>query len=369
MYTDAVASVDRSSRGLGTALAAIGSTEYDRRGPRDQPIFHKLKDLSAAIQAEIPAHYLTKISRGVGGLPTGLWAAILDPQVTDTPTEGVYVVYLFDAVRTTAHLSLNQGVTAIRKLVQGERGGARRKLHQEAAGIRALLAGGDLTGLVADLDLGTTQLLGDYAAGNVLAVTYDLFNLPPDDQLRSDLQRFLDLYAQAVSAIDIGLTTGNALASVPARKIDISRPVLDIRFEPKDASEYRASVGAQEQVKSRSHEKLVRTLGEWAQSRGYQPNTFVHPRDLILHGAEYNLLVEVKVFPAGRPRKSIRSAIGQLFEYNMFYPDPPAKLVAALSQYPGDAYCSLLSSLDIATVWPQGLTWQGTSLARDYGLA
>jgi hypothetical protein len=44
-----------------------------------------------------------------------------------------------------------------------------------------------------------------------------------------------------------------------------------------------ALIGAQEQVRSRSHRSLVRRLGQWARGRAVEPNTNVHPRDRLPH--------------------------------------------------------------------------------------
>lgn len=82
------------------------------------------------------------------------------------------------------------------------------------------------------------------------------------------------------------------------------------------------------------------------------------------------MLVEVKVFPAGRPREGVRFAIGQLFEYQRFYhhEDPDTRRLVALSEYPGDAYCELLESLGIGVVWPHYGGWDGSDGARQLGL-
>jgi hypothetical protein len=127
-------------------------------------------------------------------------------------------------------------------------------------------------------------------------------------------------------------------------------------------------MSAQEQVRSRSHEALVRRLGEWARSRGFDPNTNVHPRDIILHHDDVDFLTEVKVFPAGRPHRAIRECIGQLFEYRKFLGPEPASLVAALSAHPGDAFVDLLTSLHIAVVWPAAAGWAGSANAVKIGL-
>lgn len=317
----------------------------------------------------LPTHYLVPFSRGVGNLPTGLWVAVLDPEVTTSPTRGVYVVYLFDENLRTVTLSLNQGVTNVRTEAHRARARARDLLRREAAGIRQLLGAELVDGLAVDIDLGSSSLLREYEAGNVAGRTYDLSAIPDDRELNADLIRFVDLYVASIQVVEAGLTTRNELVSVSPRQPDVIRTGVDVRFQPKNATEYLAHIRSQDQVRSRTHEDLVRRLGEWSRSRGFKPNTNVHPRDLVLHHpTDGDLLVEVKAFASGHPRESIRSAIGQLFEYDLFYPGDKTRLVAALSESPGDAYCALLTKLGIATVWPDKRIWVGTSLARDAGL-
>jgi len=80
------------------------------------------------------------------------------------------------------------------------------------------------------------------------------------------------------------------------------------------------------------------------------------------------VLVEVKIFAAGRPRDAIRSAIGQLFEYREFFGSVDTRLLMCLPADPGGAYCGLLTSLGISTIWPHGSSWRGTAGARELDL-
>jgi hypothetical protein len=58
-----------------------------------------------------------------------------------------------------------------------------------------------------------------------------------------------------------------------------------------------ALIGAQEQVRSRSHQSLVRRLGSGPAGGALEPNTNVHPRDHFLHRDDVSRL-EVGVKPA-----------------------------------------------------------------------
>ncbi|WP_025272498.1 MrcB family domain-containing protein [Haloglycomyces albus] len=347
----------------------VGKTTYNYRGNRDQAVFQILKDLSSQLEAIVPPHFITKISQGVGSLPMGLWVGILDPDVTTSPTRGIYVVFLFNEDRTEVSLSLNQAVTAAGQRAKTMPISTKTLLRHEAETIRRLLKE-DTHGLTTTLHLGASKRVSEYEAGNIFGKTWTLDAMPPDDEIIRELARFLDLYANVIAASENAVLQGHL--RLPPREPTAIPETRQRKFTPKNGDEYRAQIKSVTQTRQRSHERLIASLGIWAGERGYEPNTNVHPRDLLLHHDQGpDCLVEVKVFPTGRPYLGIRECIGQLFEYREFYQDPRdnTRLVAALSENPGDAYLSLLFSLDIATLWPiSPHTWHGCNLARQFGL-
>jgi len=329
-------------------------------------MFGYLNLLAEEIQDLVPGHYLVPVSRGLGALPVGLWVSIRDPDVTTSSTRGTYVVYLFNEVRDRVSLSLNQGVTNAREVARQDGIAVRELLRHQGSLMRHVLAG-QTAGLEEVISLGRGGLLPDYEAGNALAKTWPLANLPSSDELADELLRFLDMYAQVVPAIEHIRASGRT-GTTPPRAPALAPNERERRFEPKDSSDYRAHIGEHEQVRSQSHIKLVTSLGQWVAGRGYEPNENVHPIDLLLHGPGRDLLVEVKVFPIGRGRRPLRECVGQLFEYRHFYYDDSTGLVAALSANPGPAYLQLLSALGVAAMWTVGKRWEGTAMAREYGL-
>lgn len=354
---------------LDECLRAVGSAPYDHRGARTQPVFGHLRELADAIRPLVPGHYLVPVSEGVGNLPRGLWVSILDPDVTTTPTKGTYLVYLFDEDRRNVTLSLNQGVSEATRRARELGIRAKALLRSEAAAFRTALPTETTGDLETDISLGSGNLLGKYEAGNIYAKTWSLNDLPTDEALAGWTQRFLSLYTEAVHSKEDLMRAGLTDGQVPPRDPGLHRREREREFKPKDDSDYRARIAAAEQVRSRSHERLVARLGHWTSRRGFEPNTNVHPRDLTLHRGSQEVLVEVKVFPAGRVKGPIRECIGQLFEYRKFLAPAGTQLLAALSEDPGDAYLDLLTSLEIAAVWPAGTdAWSGTGLARAYGI-
>ncbi|WP_026929825.1 MrcB family domain-containing protein [Glycomyces tenuis] len=351
-----------------TLLAQVGTADYNREGNKQQPIFQTLQGIVDQLYGIAPSHYTIKHSTGVGSLPLGLWVAILDPDVTSSPTRGVYVVFLFNTERTQVSLSLNQGVTVAPALARERKMTAKQLLRNEAQAVRDLLDA-DTQGLATKLILGAGDLVSKYEAGNIYARTWELSDLPSDEAIAEEVRRFLDLYTEAVEAKKEALT--EELVELPEPESDPAPKVQLREFKPKDDADYRVHIRSTVQKRKRSHETLVGRLGTWASPRGFEPNTRqVHPRDLVLHQQQGpDCLVEVKVFPAGKPHLGLRECIGQLLEYRHFLADPDTILVAALSEYPGPAYVEFLTTLEIATIWPTGpRSWQGCEHARALGL-
>jgi 5-methylcytosine-specific restriction enzyme A len=100
--------------------------------------------------------------------------------------------YLFHPGEPIAHLSLNQGTTAVREEFGGR---ARQVLMDRAEFMRKRLS--DFAALlpVGSIDLGSDgRLPGDYAAGHALGVTYTFENLPGEEALGSNLQSIVRAY-------------------------------------------------------------------------------------------------------------------------------------------------------------------------------
>ncbi|GAB3236478.1 hypothetical protein GCM10027447_34870 [Glycomyces halotolerans] len=351
-----------------TLLTQVGTADYDYKGSTQQPIFQTLRGIVEALYEVAPSHYIVKPSTGVGGLPLGLWVSILDPDVTTSATRGIYVVFLFNVERTHVSLSLNQGVTAAPELARGRKMTVKQLLRNEAQAVRDLLEV-DNQGLTTELTLGTGDRVSKYEAGNIYARTWRLSDLPSDEVISEEVRRFLSLYTEAVEAKKGAVLQG--VIEPPARGPSRASKASQREFKPKNDAEYRAQISAAVQVRTRSHETLVDRLGRWAETRGFEPNTNVHPRDLVLHRSQGpDCLIELKVFPAGKPHLGLRECVGQLLEYRHFYDSPDTALVAALSEYPGPAYVEFLATLQIAVIWPGGdRSWQGCERARALGLA
>lgn len=120
------------------------------------------------------------------------WIACFYPVVTDTATQGYYVVYLFNVEDETVTLSLNQGATAVKNEFKGK---AREVLRDRASFMRSRVE--DFT---RSFDSGPISLGGgsdlprEYEAGHAFGRTYPIKRLPPEDVLIRDLRTICKAY-------------------------------------------------------------------------------------------------------------------------------------------------------------------------------
>lgn len=346
-------------------LQQIGLQPYDSKSAlgRDQPIFDVLERLRSRIESWCPPGYTVKASRGVGSLPDGLWIAALNDEVTNTPTAGIYLVYLFDTARTAVSLSLNQGIEDARVRARLAPGITRNgMLRAEALSIRTLLPESDQVGYSQEIRLGAGTRPTGYEAGNILSHTWALAALPSEATLRSVFDEMLDLYERTVELKEVDLLIHPGSFHMPARS---SRPPSARApvFAPKNSADYltNARYDVEPQVRRRSHEDLVRRLGEHAQTLGWVAATNYHPIDLTLTRSDQEILVEAKILDPRHPAGGVRESIGQLFEYKKFLRahNPHLRLLAAYDVAPPGAHLELLDDLGIVATWSSGASFAG----------
>ncbi|MGW8592563.1 winged helix-turn-helix domain-containing protein [Dietzia sp. NPDC055877] len=141
-------------------------------------------------------------------------------------------------------------------------------------------------------------------------------------------------------------------------------------FKPKNSGEYRVAVKATEQVKSRHHEKLISDYGAWLVTGQFRPVTNCHPIDFMVKGGAQPALGEAKILYKGNATNAVREASAQLLMYRHFlYPNEKCELLALFSEDVGRAYVNFLTSLNIHSVWWDGISWTGSKRAYELGLA
>lgn len=350
-------------------LEQVGTT-YVRSSGTGQPAARLLRSAPETFGPHVPASYLIKGSAGNGGAAFCPWVAFFDPDETNTATRGMYVVYLFAENMETVALSLNQGVTELRDTFGGPR--AESLLVTEAKAIRDGLEPASRTGLDAAIDLGgRAGLPRSYEAGNLLARTYKMTDLPSDAELRQDLKQFIALYQDALTVREkLRRTTRDVITTVQKEPEEPENNPL-LHFAPKNDAEYTQVVTARTLKKTRKHETLVKRYGEYLKKAGFDAGTNVHPRDVVALKDGEHWLIEAKVVRRGNASYAVREAIGQLATYSyLLYPsEEQPRRMALFSEYIGDVYVRLLEHYGISAVWPEADGWRGSPGAVAAGLS
>ena len=114
-----------------------------------------------------PAGFQVKGSAGAGNLAQVPWIAFLDPDVTESAQEGIYVVYLWSVDADSLYLCLSQGVTDVAKK---HKANVLPRLRSEAAKIRALISS-ESVDLLSKISLGSKDRLPfQYEAATIAAI-------------------------------------------------------------------------------------------------------------------------------------------------------------------------------------------------------
>ena len=137
--------------------------------------------------------YLVEGSCGNGRWTFWPWVAIFNRQVTDSAQHGFYVVFLFRSDLAGVYLSLNQGVTDIKRRYPKPAA----VLSELAADYRARIPDCVKQFPLINIDL-VAKRVGDngslYERGNICAKYYKAGSLPSDKELLADLRNIIELY-------------------------------------------------------------------------------------------------------------------------------------------------------------------------------
>ncbi|MGE5363424.1 MAG: MrcB family domain-containing protein [Bacteroidota bacterium] len=165
----------------------------------------KNNEVAEFIRSEIPAiirdiigpndRYEVQGSPGQGNWAAIPWIAVLDRFITETVQDGYYIVYLFKEDFSGIYLSLNQGVTTVRKQY-----GASAK---DALLVRSKDYFNRFSALNPKYQIGPINLNCDsktklgslYEVGSIISAYYNADAIPEDDILIQDLKEFIKMYS------------------------------------------------------------------------------------------------------------------------------------------------------------------------------
>jgi hypothetical protein len=337
---------------------------FDSSAPiRDSPPGQVLvKNAPHLLAQYCPPDYEIK-SGGGKGIPTFTpWVGFFNPDETDTPQEGLYVVYLLSADKQVLALTLNQGMEFLRTSI-GDRA-ARLRLESDATEIRNSMIANGAALATDDIDLRSNgERQKAYKAGNIACRMYEIAALPSNEVLVEHLAEFLDHYSVATETKKSLLLSDPGSIGSPSPAPDISRQNPLEGFRPKNATDYVSILVGRHLIKTRRHEKLVKEFGEYAIAQGFVAST-PHPQDLVLKKGTATILIEAKVVYKSNPTDAVRAAVGQLFAYSHFlYGVDKPTLIALFSEPVGTGYVDFLKTLGIDSIWWEDGVWAGQALS------
>jgi hypothetical protein len=313
----------------------------------------------------VPGGLMVRSSGGRGKATFTPWLAVLDPDETESPQQGIYVVYLFSSNMRSLYLTLIQGVTQYLKKF-GQREG-RKRLAAEGTAIYENLPEDQVKDLIRNIKLGAGGFRQTgYESGTIGAKGYDLPSLPSEQEIRRDLLRFLSLYQAAIDVKRSLLQSRpGVIVSPSVQKKGVAKDPLQY-FKPNDSRNYVAYIQGQQMVKSRRHEKLIEEYAGWIIRKGYVPYNQECPKDLVLRRKDDEWLVEAKVLYRGNATEAVRAAVGQLLTYRhfLYLHDSHPRLLALFSEPVGEAYVGFLEHLGIESIWKSGNGWEGSANAK-----
>lgn len=147
------------------------------------------------VVANVAPSFIVKGSVGAGNWANVPWLSVLDPEITNTPQDGIYPVYLFTADGSGVYLSLNQGTTnPVKKLGKS---GATHRAREFSELAKSQIAGLAQWGQEKIDLLATTTLGKSYESPSITAKFYPVSAIPEDAILKQDLIDILDLYRKS----------------------------------------------------------------------------------------------------------------------------------------------------------------------------
>ena len=197
--------------------------------------------------------YKVKGSHGVGRWARIPWIAIFNKRLTDTAKQGVYIVYLVNPRNKELFLTLNQGATEVISgtidkfnisVTGAKNTSANNILRTRANEIRKLLHDEELF-----YDEGIDTGSEAYDAGCIYYKKYTLDNLPNDNGLIDDLNKYIKVYQKYVDMVFNGET------------VEIER---NMEYENSMEVDKHEEIGSLMNVK-----ESIETIKEYIESKGF----------------------------------------------------------------------------------------------------
>jgi 5-methylcytosine-specific restriction protein B len=200
---------ESSPASLRQLLEEILSSYLDARSGgdfgKDHPIWQLFRRVKNAILDLAPLRNRPMLrvewSAGKGEFARVPWIAIIDSREVEAPGGGTYCVFLFREDLSGVYVTLNQGVTKLKREVGPPE--ARRILADRSQQIRAIVSDIRERGFLLDndIDLRSAGLGAEYEISTIAYKLYETNRLPPDAELEEDLATLLTAYAKALQPL------------------------------------------------------------------------------------------------------------------------------------------------------------------------
>ncbi|WP_157962710.1 MrcB family domain-containing protein [Chitinophaga deserti] len=289
--------------------------------------------------------YKVSGSIGQGNITETPHVCIFDLDITDSPSDGYYVAYLFDANMKKVYLTLVQSWTPYNTKFKVKEGKVRIRETTEYAQ-KNLRSKADF--LTTRIKLDGTNKWGDkYELGTIISKQYDRSDLPGDDELMNDLRNVIGAYSELKNWIgkhimdienaanefqDTGIEFNVEVATGGERFYREISNILSVPIQASFTDEFSGTYSfnaiANERTVNRTHGRVVRALHDYFKGKGYVVSNDKW-RDLIVTDPVTGTirLIEVKT---PNSTQSLFTAIGQLLFYSAGYKDAKGRVTLIL---------------------------------------
>ena len=218
---------------------------------------HKIYDLVKTAWPEtISKHvnlkkYTVESSLGLGNISAAPWLTVMDKSITESATEGFYIVYLFSRSAKKLYLSIGIGATQFQR-IYGTTNLCLEKIDEGRAKFLSLFKKYEPENTINKIDLleddlnfenpikgSARNLVSGFEKGSMFSKQYDLNDLN-EDKLLFDLNEYIEIYSNIIEDpnaenLDILAETTIDEKSTPLKK-KISTNYEIPAFKPREKS-------------------------------------------------------------------------------------------------------------------------------------
>ena len=182
-----------------------------RKVKQDHKIFDLVKtDWEETVSSQVnQKKYKVETSLGLGNISAAPWLVVMDRGITESATEGFYVVYLFSRSAKKLYLSIGIGATQFQK-IYGTTNLCLEKIDEGRAKFLNLFKKYEPENTVNKIDLledeldfenpikgSARNLVSGFEKGSMFSKEYDLNSLT-DEKLFFDLNEYIEIYSNII---------------------------------------------------------------------------------------------------------------------------------------------------------------------------